>query len=307
MGQYQNLRTPTQDINTTTDQALTINIPFQSQPETSIDNMAATSKNAFKILVINPNSNQQMTEGLKDLINSLHFDSKSTIIETYTAPSGPNSINNEEDAEETKKIILEDFERRPQLSGYDGYVVACYSQHPLVEALRIRFEKERGKKVVLGIFESSISHSLTICFMSGLFHSGKPWGRKFAIVTTGKAWVPLLTKGVNDYLGVGDGSETEISHTAVFKGVESTGFNADELHTAPEAEVRKKMIEATTRLVKEREVGAVVLGCAGMAGMDQIVRQACVEALGEVDGRKIAVVDGVKAGIAMADGLLRSS
>lgn len=268
--------------------------------------MTTSRENTFKILVINPNSNKEMSHGLDPLITSLKFVHGTTLIDTYTAPSGPNSINNEEDAEETKRIVIEDFNKRPELSRYDGYVVACFSVHPLVEALRVKFAAAGDlTKVVVGIFESSVSQSLSICFQNALRHEGKPWGREFGIVTTGKAWVPLLTKGVNDYLGVGDGSETEVSHTSIFKGVESTGFNADELHTAPQAEVRQKMIEATTRLVKDREVGVVVLGCAGMAGMDQIVREACIEALGEKDGFKVVIVDGVKAAIALCDGQVR--
>ena len=275
-----------------------------------ISKMAITMSAAksFRILVINPNSNKDMTRGLDLLIKSLSF-SDLTQVTTYSAPSGPNSINNEDDAAETAVIILKDFEQNPALNDYDAYVVACYSQHPLVPALRKRQTTAEGTiKPVIGIFEASISTSLNIVNSSGLvFAPGtekESVPSKFGIVTTGKAWIPLLTSGVNHYLGLGD--EESKSLSARFKGVESTGLNADELHTAPEEEVRQRMVEATVRQVKDKDVCVVVLGCAGMAGMDKIVREACMKELGDEDGQKVVIVDGVKGAIAMADGMLRS-
>ena len=277
----------------------------------SFSKMAITmsAEKSFRILVINPNSNKDMTHGLDLLIKSLSFSSDLTQVTTYTAPSGPNSINNEDDAAETAVIILKDFEQNPALNDYDAYVVACYSQHPLVPALRKRqTTAEGGIKPVIGIFEASISISLNIVNSSGLvFAPGneeESVPSKFGIVTTGKAWIPLLTSGVNHYLGLGD--EESKSLSARFKGVESTGLNADELHTAPEEEVRQRMVEATVRQIKDKDVCVVVLGCAGMAGMDKIVREACVKELGDEDGQKVVIVDGVKGAIAMADGMLRS-
>lgn len=285
--------------------------PLLSEKQSSDNKMAITMSAAkkFRILVINPNSNKDMTEGLDKLVESLSFDSNLTQVTTYTAPAGPNSINNEDDAAETAVIILKDFEQNPALNNYDAYVVACYSQHPLVPALRKRQMSADGSlKPVVGIFEASISTSLNIVNSSGLvFAPGnekESVPSKFGIVTTGKAWIPLLTSGVNHYLGLGEEAEKPLS--ARFKGVESTGLNADELHTAPEEEVRQRMVDATVRQVKDKDVCVIILGCAGMAGMDKIVSEACVKELGEEDGQKVVIVDGVKAAIAMADGVLRS-
>ena len=46
------------------------------------------------------------------------------------------------------------------------------------------------------------------------------------------------------------------------------------------------------------EVGVVVLGCAGMVGMEEWVR--------DVVGEGVKVVDGVKAGVGILQGLVRS-
>lgn len=39
--------------------------------------------------------------------------------------------------------------------------------------------------------------------------------------------------------------------------------------------------------------------------MDETVREACIDQLGEKEGKKIRVIDGVKAGIAILQGLAR--
>jgi Asp/Glu/hydantoin racemase len=82
---------------------------------------------------------------------------------------------------------------------------------------------------------------------------------------------------------------------------------ATELHDAPAEEVRQRMKDAVKRLVRKGNVGAVCLGCAGMAGMDEMVREACVEELGEGEGRRVRVVDGVVAGIAWLEGAVRAN
>jgi Asp/Glu/hydantoin racemase len=139
---------------------------------------------------------------------------------------------------------------------------------------------------VTGIFEASVAAALQ------LIHPNETFG----IVTTGKVWEELLTSAVLGFLG---GKER-------FAGVQTTGLNATDLHDAPPEEVRRRMKDATKRLVAGGNVGAICLGCAGMAGMDEMVREACIEALGEVKGNKIRIVDGVVAGVAWLDGILRS-
>ena len=82
-----------------------------------------------------------------------------------------------------------------------------------------------------------------------------------------------------------------------FAGVETTGLNAKELHEVPPEVVRRKLEEATGRLVGVGGLRAVLLGCAGMAGMEEWV--------GNVVGREVWVVDGVKAGVGALQGVLR--
>ncbi|KAI9767748.1 MAG: hypothetical protein M1840_005429 [Geoglossum simile] len=172
----------------------------------------------------------------------------------------------------------------PLLGCHDGFLVACYSHHPLVRQL-----KSHTKKPVIGIFESSITLAL---------HLLRREGEKFGIVTTGLVWESLLSVGVNEAFGFGSGSS--MTH---FAGVESTGLNATDLHESPADEVRRRMMDATIRLLN-KDAKVICLGCAGMAGMDRIVRDACVQELGEEKGQEVRVVDGVKSGLILLEGLL---
>lgn len=175
------------------------------------------------------------------------------------------------------------------MSSHDGFLVCCYSQHPLVTLLRreITARKQRGK-VVTGIFEASISSSLQAINVD----------EQFGIVSTGYQWIEILNDAVMEALGSTSSSR--------YVGVETTGLDANELHTAAEADLEKRMAAAARRLL-QRNAKAICLGCAGMAGMDRVVRSACVAELGVEEGERIVIVDGVVAGVIWLEGMLRTT
>jgi len=169
------------------------------------------------------------------------------------------------------------------LEKHDMFLVACYSEHPLTQWLQEQpIIREKGKAVT-GIFEASVACSLDTIDDT----------KKFGIVSTGKAWEALLTKAVESLPDM----DKYGSPSKRFGGVETTGLNATELHYADPELVRQKMDEATRRLLKRGGIGAVCLGCAGMAGMDAIVREGCVKELGKEKGEQVKIIDGVQAGI----------
>lgn len=105
------------------------------------------------------------------------------------------------------------------------------------------------------------------------------------------------------FLGVGEGGgDGGEGRSKRFAGVETTGLDATELHEAPREEVRRRVMDAAGRLVRkgegDGEVKVVVLGCAGMVGMEGWVRE-------EV-GERVRVVDGVVAGVGALVGLVRA-
>ena len=162
--------------------------------------------------------------------------------------------------------------------------MACYSPHPLVAALRPQLA------TTTGILEASVSAALAVLGPA----------ERFGIVSTGKAWEEILGRAVDELLGArraeGDPPWDGVQ-SQCFAGVETTGLSAVELHEAPQDEVRRRVEEAVRRLVGRGGVRCVVLGCAGMAGMEDWVRE-------EV-GKSVWVVDGVRAGIGALQGLLR--
>ncbi|PQE19288.1 hydantoin racemase protein [Rutstroemia sp. NJR-2017a BVV2] len=254
--------------------------------------------NVKTILLINPNSSKSMTEGLDTLLSTLN-PQPSVHVQTYTAPPpSPESINNETDAELSTKVVLSDLES--SLGSYDAFLIACYSVHPLVSAIR---ERVKPDVYVMGIFEASVMMALGLLPQGNGRRLKTGGGKKegFGIVSTGKYWEEVLGEGVRQFLGVDDGVNCDR-----FKGVETTGLNAGELHSVEPEIVRKKMKDAVKRLVGGRDCSAICLGCAGMAGMDEMVREALDEELGKEDSENVYIVDGVKAGVVYLEGLLKA-
>ena len=213
----------------------------------------------MKLLLLNPNSSQAMTESMRtaaQLAKCLDIH-----IGTYTA-AGPACINDAADILASTDAVLQDPTFTLKARQYDAILVACFSVHDLVSELACL------EKPVLGLFEASILTALT------LIGPAAKWG----IITTGSFWVRHLEDGVADFLG-GSGR---------FAGVVSTGLCATDFHTLPKAVVHAKIQDATRRLLSHG-VSCVVLGCGGMVGMEGVIRAAA--------DRQLHVVDGVKAGV----------
>lgn len=155
-------------------------------------------------------------------------------------------------------------------------LVPILSEHPLY---------------VTGIFEASVVSALSMI-------SRLPGRPKWGIVTTGKFWEEHLTRGVDDYLGAAEGGN------AKFAGVFSTGLNAGDFHSVDPEEVRRRLREATRRLLETGDVRCVVMGCGGMAGLEEAIREEARDVYGKE--RKVWVVDGVQAAVLQADLAVKS-
>lgn len=288
----------------------------------------------FRVLVINPNTSTHMTEALKPIVAKLNYTDAQ--IDYFTAPSTPVTLPDGRVIEGIPSINSgEDSARsalhcRPFVEAlvpkYDAFLVACYSAHPLVGILRAtsraleKSARQNGsasilgepvsldrKRYITGIFEASVTTSLMLI---SAFRLVDEWSlhkaqaaETFGIVTTGKVWEAELTKAVTEMIvGPSADSPAESKHlSSRFAGVETTGLTAGELHDMPAEEVRKRMSEATERLLSKtsRPVRAVCLGCAGMAGMEEAVRDGCIKAYGDIEGNNVHIVDGVVAGIGL--------
>lgn len=189
----------------------------------------------------------------------------------------PASINDDEGIRASAVAVQQDAGSLG-LEDYQGVLVACFSVHGLVAQLSAR----HPHLTVMGIFEASILSALS------LVSRGEQWG----IVTTGHFWEKHLSDGVGEFLGCGSGGEHRN-----FCGVYSTGLSAGDLHAASHDEIQAKVRAATTRLLHAGNVACVVMGCGGMAGLEDTIRTAAQLVYGQERAAKLYVVDGVKAGI----------
>ena len=256
----------------------------------------------MRILVVNPNSSSSITDRLSASIEP----PPGVQLTWWTAPSeAPPSIDDEETSDSSTAVCLPrilELCRSPAstaataaLGGgdetvdgiFDGILIACYSDHPLIALLRAHLVDPRIH--VLGILEASLAHALLLPQRAPL--------NKFGIITTGKTWEPVLESAVKSFLGV---TESER-----FAGVRSTGVGVLGFHGSGEQnEVDAGVEKAVQELVKDR-TGIIILGCAGMSGLETSVKRVASR-VGSIDsGRAILVVDGVRAGVQLLVGLIR--
>ncbi|KAH8096799.1 Asp/Glu/hydantoin racemase [Cristinia sonorae] len=269
----------------------------EREPNTTPDLMASSTEEHLTILIINPNSSESITAGLRPLLANLTTQHVS--LEFFTAPQdAPPSIDDEITSALSTSVTLtalrsvlrSDVERLPP-HRYSGYLVACFSPHPLTPRLRTETTVP-----VLNIFEAALLHAKALAV-------------PFGIVTTGQYWEAVLENGAREFFcgkegieaAVGQGGAGERAcNLAGFVGVRSTGLTAVQLHMMKEEEVGHKIAEASAYLV-ERGAEAIVLGCAGMSGMEKAVRAGA-----QRHQRDVRIIDGVRAGVVLLEGLVKA-
>jgi Asp/Glu/hydantoin racemase len=248
-----------------------------------------------RILVVNPNSSTSITDRLSESIEP----PPGVQLAWWTAPSeAPSSIDDEETSDSSTAVCLPRILELCKSAGnaalagggveserlFDGILIACYSDHPLIALLRTHLVDPPIH--VLGILEASVAHALLLPQPAPL--------NKFGIITTGQTWEPVLGSAVKSFLGV---TESER-----FAGVRSTGIGVLGFHGP---DVDAGVGKAVQELVKDG-VGVIILGCAGMSGLEaNVKRAASATRVGSSRTRTVLVVDGVRAGIQLLVGLIR--
>ncbi|KAK2042143.1 Asp/Glu/Hydantoin racemase [Colletotrichum somersetense] len=141
----------------------------------------------------------------------------------------------------------------------DGILICCFSDHPLVYALR-----ELVTIPVTGIFQAALQEATQ--------HGGK-----FGIVTTARAWEKPLAHSVSE-LGFCENSA----------GVAATGLGPLELESLDREVVIDRIILSSKPLV-DNGAQSIILGCAGMTALEADILTALPPGT--------RTVDGVRAGI----------
>jgi allantoin racemase len=215
----------------------------------------------MRILLINPNTSQSFTEKIQAIADK--YASPGTHVVATNPESGPRSIESIYDellsAPGTLEVAL------ASLDHYDAFVIACYSDHPTVYALR-----EITDKPVLGIAEASI---YVACML----------GYKFSVVTTNREWEPLLWDAVRHY-GMAERCAS----------VRSTGMPVLALESASPDETYRMILDASRQAMEKDGAEVICLGCAGMSGLDKKLEAEL----------NIPVVDGVVSALKLLEGLV---
>ena len=149
-------------------------------------------------------------------------------------------------------------------------LVACFSAHPLVPMLR-----ELTTLPIVGIMEAGILY-------------GSQVGGNVGVVTTDKRWEPLLEHEIEGKLGL---------KRQCAAGVLSSGLSVLELETLPKEQVYAALCKAAKKMVDEREADAILLGCAGMVGLTEVIQKAV--------GQEVTVLDPVVCAAEMCISLAR--
>ncbi len=217
-----------------------------------------------RLLVINPNTSREMTETIARAASAA-AEAIGVSVQTVCPSNGPESIEGRFDEIVSAYWTLDCVMQVG--AEYDGVVVACYGPHPAIEGIR-----EATCVPTMGIMEASVLYAL-------------PLGSRFSIVTTSPRWQPLLEEGIK-LLGV----EPRCA------SVRSSGLAVLDLDRLPQDEVCARLAEEARLAVEVDGAEVILLGCAGMAGL-----QAAVAAVAGVP-----VVDAVWAGVVEVGALARA-
>lgn len=217
----------------------------------------------MRILVVNPNTSLEMTQTIREAAQAIAGDG--VAVDAICPDYGPESIEGVYDEVVSAYWTVEKV--MSMADEYDGFILACFSAHPAIGALR-----EALVQPVMGIMEASILHAL-------------PLGSKFSIVTTSPRWQPLLEEGVH-VLGMGSRCAS----------VRSSGMAVLDLEELSEAEVCNRLIAESKRAVEEDGAEVICLGCAGMAGLEEGIHEATA----------VPVIDGVRSAVALVKSLIEA-
>jgi allantoin racemase len=217
-----------------------------------------------RLLVVNPNTSREMTRTIR-LSAEAAAAAIDVEVDTVCPSNGPPSIEGRFDeivsAYWTLDCVMQVVDR------YDGVVVACYGPHAAIEGIR-----EATDVPTMGIMEASV-----LCAL--------PLGSRFGIVTTSPRWQPLLGEGLK-LLGV----ESRCA------SVRSSGLAVLDLDRLPREEVCARLADEARTAVEQDGAEVILLGCAGMAGLQEAVASAV----------HVPVVDAVWAGVTMVGALARA-
>jgi len=191
-----------------------------------------------KILVVNPNTTQEMTDDIARVARAAA--SPGTTIDCISPPAGPRSIEGWTDealaAYHTVEVVA------GARGKYDGYVIACYGD-PALAACR-----EVVDEPVVGIAEATFHMASLVAF-------------KWSIVSVLPRVKPLLEELVHR-----NGMEMRCA------SIRCTPLTVLEIEEDIDR-AKKMMVDEGRRAVSEDGAEAILLGCAGLGPIDKAMQE----------------------------------
>ncbi|KIY48594.1 hypothetical protein FISHEDRAFT_65696 [Fistulina hepatica ATCC 64428] len=217
------------------------------------------------LLVINPNSSQSITDGLVKTLQS-----RAPLAARLVRPP---SINDITTGNLSASACWRDIQEKGYLELYDGFLVCCFSDHPLIHILR-----ENTRKSVVGIMESAIAQALLVA-------------HRFGVLTTGTGYKYDRWKEIDAFLG---------ARSSRFAGVVTSELGVIELREGDQTKIETNIKAAAAKLAT-LGADAILLGCKPLS--IPLVQQGFAEVNSSMPA--VRVIDGAKAGVEFLAALVR--
>ncbi len=211
----------------------------------------------MKIVIINPNSSTEMTTAIQETADQFVKGDYEVIC--LPTPGAPAFIDTQNDEVQTAPGMAQLVEENMDTA--DAFVIACHYD-PHLDAL-----KALSPVPVIGMGEASMRVATML-------------GHNFTLLTTDKPSIPLHQALIKKY--------------NLHRNLAS--IRAPENHITDNTE-REHYLRLAKQAVAEDMAEVIVLGCAGMTGLDKYLQNEL----------KIPVLDGVVCALFLAAGLVKYS
>ncbi len=185
---------------------------------------------AARILVVNPNSSQAVTDGIDRALDPLRFEGGPAIA-CRTLAEGPPGIESQAHVDAVAGPLCDLI--AAEAAATDAFVIACFSDPGLAQA------RERVAPPVFGISESGILAALSL-------------GERFGIIAILPTSIPRHRRYVRQL-----GLEARLAGDRAI-GIGVTGLAGGD-------DVLERMQAVGRQLIEEDGADVLILGCAGMA------------------------------------------
>ena len=184
----------------------------------------------MKIKIINPNTTQAMTDGIREA--AITVARPDTEIICVSPEKGPVSIENHHDEAYASVGVVEEV-RKSANDGIDAFITACYGDPGLYPA------REVASVPVIGIAEASMHLAMFV-------------GHRFSVVTILPRWKVVMEDVISRY-----GLKQKCA------SIRCTNMEVLEFEKNPEKGA-KELYEESVKAIEEDDAEVICLGCAGM-------------------------------------------